>query len=725
VATSTPTKKKTGPAPTAATKKTAAARPVKPDAKASRAPSALSPKPAGTAPSATTKAASARKPAPATGRASAPGTAAPKSAAAKAAASAKGASARAAAAAAPPKTASKTKAKATPKPASTRTPTAKASPKPKRGSAKRDTASNGVSNAAVTDLIAKGREEGFITHDQILEAIPEPEAQMGAVEELYAAAEAAGVEVLDAENQPTLIGEPDEEEAEEDEKATATGAKPKEAEEDLEALAADIIGIDDPVRMYLKEIGKVALLTAEEEVVLAKAIELGELIVEDPARSLVNLFTWVTLDTEPKARAMAAMRAFDLPKDAPHVTHDAIDWWVGRKRKTIEPPVIKLSKYRKASGLDDEARTRLMEAESILKVLAADPAQGMKDAVLFGHTYRFRSVSHAGSAELYELERWARETTQAIVKEYIESGHDPEYLLSLGYDPSVPLDVPLEKRSGRLVEQSTDGRKRLTEANLRLVVSIAKKYIGRGMSFLDLIQEGNIGLIRAVEKFDYEKGFKFSTYATWWIRQAITRAIADQARTIRIPVHMVETINRLIRVSRTLLQELGREPTVEEIARRMSRDEVIRELRDKLQREPTEDEVDERVGEGPQTVSPEKVREIMKVSQEPVSLETPIGEEEDSHLGDFIPDLASVAPADAASHQLLKEQVEGVLDSLTPRERRVLQLRFGLEDGRSRTLEEVGRDFNVTRERIRQIEAKALRKLRHPSRSRKLKDYLE
>jgi len=670
---------------------------------------------------AATRAKKAPTPQAAAPKATAPKATAPKATAAKAAKAAKPA-----AKAATPATATKTTAKAT---APTTSATKATKPAAARGAkpAKKASGRNGgppgeAHSAAVTDLLTRGREEGFLTHDQILEAMPQPEAQMGQVEELYAAAEEAGIEVLDEQNQPTLIGERDEEET--DTAPTGT-AKPKEAEEDLEALAADIIGIDDPVRMYLKEIGKVALLTAEEEVVLAKAIELGELIVEDPARALVNLFAWVTLDSEPKARSMAAMRAFDLPRESPRVTHEAIDWWVGRKRKTIEPPTIKLSKARKSSNLDDDARTRLMEAESILKVLAADPSQGIRDAILFGATYRFRSISHAGAAELVEMEQWSRETAQEIVKEYIEAGNDNEYLLSLGYDPTIPLDVPLEKRTGRLVEQSTDARKRLTEANLRLVVSIAKKYIGRGMSFLDLIQEGNIGLIRAVEKFDYEKGFKFSTYATWWIRQAITRAIADQARTIRIPVHMVETINRLIRVSRTLLQELGREPTVEEIARRMSRDEIIRELRDKLQREPTEGETDERVAEGPQTVSPEKVREIMKVSQEPVSLETPIGEEEDSHLGDFIPDLASVAPADAASHQLLKEQVEGVLDSLTPRERRVLQLRFGLEDGRSRTLEEVGRDFNVTRERIRQIEAKALRKLRHPSRSRKLKDYLE
>ncbi|MCX8130218.1 MAG: RNA polymerase sigma factor RpoD [Clostridia bacterium] len=267
------------------------------------------------------------------------------------------------------------------------------------------------------------------------------------------------------------------------------------------------------------------------------------------------------------------------------------------------------------------------------------------------------------------------------------------YLKEIGKVPLLSADEEIDLAQ-RMEKGDAEAKRRLAEANLRLVVSIAKRYVGRGMLFLDLIQEGNLGLIKAVEKFDYRKGYKFSTYATWWIRQAITRAIADQARTIRIPVHMVETINKLIRVSRQLLQELGREPQPEEIAKEMN-------------------------------MSVDRVREIMKISQEPVSLETPIGEEEDSHLGDFIPDDDAPAPAEAAAFTLLKEQLIDVLDTLTAREEKVLRLRFGLDDGRARTLEEVGKEFNVTRERIRQIEAKALRKLRHPSRSKKLKDYLD
>ncbi len=470
---------------------------------------------------------------------------------------------------------------------------------------------------------------------------------------------------------------------------------------EADALAADMIGIDDPVRMYLKEIGKVALLTAEEEVVLAKAIELGEQIIVEPWKAVVSLHEWTLHDTERKTRTTKPQHRLPYGPESHKMVADAIGW-EGAADLLVASPDFHLVK----AGRDaqSEGTTALLKAARAL--IAGYNTAPTAEAFIAIFDWSFLSV-HNGDLDsrdnvgLRAIYNWSRDVVAfPALQRWIEAGNDSDLLRRLGFDPEVPPQTKMRDRKGDIVKIGRDAREQLTSANLRLVVSIAKKYIGRGMSFLDLIQEGNIGLIRAVEKFDFEKGFKFSTYATWWIRQAITRAIADQARTIRIPVHMVETINRLIRVSRQLLQELGREPTVEEIAEAMSKGQEV-------------------------VVTPEKVREIMKVSQEPVSLETPIGEEEDSHLGDFIEDRGALAPAEAASHQLLKEQVEAVLDSLTGRERRVLQLRFGLEDGRARTLEDVGKEFNVTRERIRQIEAKALRKLRHPSRSRKLKDYLE
>ena len=542
--------------------------------------------------------------------------------------------------------------------------------------------------------------------------------------------------------------------------------------EELEALSADMIGIDDPVRMYLKEIGKVALLTAEEEVVLAKAIELGEQIIVEPWKAVISLHEWTLHDTERKTRTTKPQHRLPFGAETHAMVASALAF---EEAAELLGPSPDFALAKAGKDVQSPGTTALLkEAKGLLARYATTPTpeafgELLDWSYLSVHNGDLDSRDNPGLRAIYD---WTRdEVAFPALERWIAADKDTDLLRRMGYDPDVPPQTKMRDRKGDVVKIGRDAREQLTSANLRLVVSIAKKYIGRGMSFLDLIQEGNIGLIRAVEKFDFEKGFKFSTYATWWIRQAITRAIADQARTIRIPVHMVETINRLIRVSRQLLQDLGREPTVEEIALAMTlgpdnttriflgvggRDNilsfevrgdktpgvrmqiddpsrleleglpedgfVVRMIGDDVDIEPPKKK--EKEAEIVVVVTPDKVREIIKVSQEPVSLETPIGEEEDSHLGDFIEDRGALAPAEAASHQLLKEQVEAVLDSLTGRERRVLQLRFGLEDGRARTLEEVGREFNVTRERIRQIEAKALRKLRHPTRSRHLRDYL-
>jgi len=514
--------------------------------------------------------------------------------------------------------------------------------------------------------------------------------------------EADGVEILDPEAAAAALLE------------VAAPEVAKAAEAVVETVT-ESTGIDDPVRMYLKEIGRVGLLTAEEEVVLAKMIELGEQMADEPWKAVYNLHQWTYHETELKTRKKKEWYRFDpvLAEKAHATFREAIAFYV-KGRKLGECKITGFDKAaRDAAAMPggDTLQKNLLVAKSLVKAFN-DPSKrntAAKTQELVDFAFQAVSSGDLNSRDnqvLSKLFVWSRDEIAWPASEaYVQSGKyvgaaGEDWLREGGWDPENPALGKLRGREGAVVQLGWRGREELTKANLRLVVSIAKKYIGRGMSFLDLIQEGNIGLIRAVEKFEYIKGFKFSTYATWWIRQAITRAIADQARTIRIPVHMYEQLNRLTRIQRQLFQELGREATDEEIATELTK--------------VTETEV-----------TAERVREMRKVSQEPVSLETPIGEEEDSHLGDFIEDKAAKKPDEAANSQLLSEQIVATLESLSAREQRVLRLRFGLEDGRQRTLEEVGAEFNVTRERIRQIEAKALRKLRHPSRSRKLRDYLE
>jgi RNA polymerase primary sigma factor len=474
-------------------------------------------------------------------------------------------------------------------------------------------------------------------------------------------------------------GEEAEEEIEEDplkEEVDEEELPTKEALEEVEVPPPDLTipieqfeepgVVDDPVRMYLHEIGRVPLLTAEDEKNLAQRMEKGKRVDE------IREFLRKRLGRDPSTTEIMQAMLKEIGQAAPLV--HALQKELGLKHATGFKKAVFAPQIRQA--IDNEINQNLtMALAQALGRPVADIEQILINLSLNSSLLPHEVIDQIDAEE---------------VLDGVEKLADDDKFIKAIQAHEAKFTHYLEAMRA----EAQKAQKHLIEANLRLVVSVAKKHIGRGMPLLDLLQEGNIGLIRAVEKFDYHRGFKFSTYATWWIRQAITRAIADQARTIRIPVHMVETINKLLSVSRQLSQEHGREPTPKEIGDLME-------------------------------MSPDRVREIIKVSQLPISLESPIGEEEDSHLGDFIEDQNAMAPPDAASRQLLKEQIDGVLSSLTPRERRVLQLRFGLEDGRSRTLEEVGKEFNVTRERIRQIEAKALRKLRHPTRSRKLKDYLE